>query len=141
MNICFKKCFKSLFSPLQCIKQSQKCKKRSVFLILYFGRHANEKSAIAPLPPPWLRYCVASNLSNTRDRKKTSQLEQPYFLQISSLFLSAFVSSLLNNKEFMFKQVKISCKIEAQRSSEALKLQQFDRLNFTCINLASERSG
>ena len=25
LNICFKKCFKSLFSPLQCIKQSQKC--------------------------------------------------------------------------------------------------------------------
>ena len=25
LNICFKRCFKSLFSPLQCIKQSQKC--------------------------------------------------------------------------------------------------------------------
>ena len=25
LNICFKRCFKSLFSPLQCIKQSPKC--------------------------------------------------------------------------------------------------------------------
>ena len=39
--LCFKKCVKSLFGPLQCIKQSQKCKKRSGFFILHFGRHAN----------------------------------------------------------------------------------------------------
>ena len=46
LNKCFKRCFKSLFSPLQRIKQSQKCIKRSVFPILHFGRHANVS------PPP-----------------------------------------------------------------------------------------
>ena len=50
----FQRCFKSLFSPLQCIKQSQKCYKRSIFLILLFGRLANGGSYS---PPPWLRYC------------------------------------------------------------------------------------
>ena len=47
LNIYFKKCFKSLFIPLQCIKQSQKYQKRNIFLILHFGRHANG-GAIAP---------------------------------------------------------------------------------------------
>ena len=57
LNICFKRCFKSLFSPLQCIKQSQSAKKRNVFPILHFGRHINR--GLLP-PPPWLRYwyCV-----------------------------------------------------------------------------------
>ena len=40
-NICLKRCSKSLFSPFQCIQQSQKCYKRVFFLILHFGRHAN----------------------------------------------------------------------------------------------------
>ena len=40
---------------------------------------------------------VESNQSNTRDCKKSSQQEQPFFVQ-SSLFLRAFVSSLLNKE-------------------------------------------
>ena len=51
LNICFKRCFKSLFSPLQCVKQSQKCLKRSVFPILHFGRHGNRGGG-ATVPPP-----------------------------------------------------------------------------------------
>ena len=50
-NICFKRCFKSLFSPILCIKQSQKCQKRSAFPILHFGRHANGRG-YSPPPPP-----------------------------------------------------------------------------------------
>ena len=56
LNICFKICFKSLFGPLQCIKQSQSAKNVVFFLILHFGRHVNGGGAIAPPAPPWLRY-------------------------------------------------------------------------------------
>ena len=42
---------------------------------------------------------VESNRSNTRDRKKPSQVQdQPLFLQCSPLFLRVSVSSLLNKK-------------------------------------------
>ena len=42
---------------------------------------------------------VESNRSNTRDRKKPSQVQdQPLFRQCSPLFLRASVSSLLNKK-------------------------------------------
>ena len=62
LNICFKRCFKLLFSPLQCIKQSQKCQKRGIFLILHFGRHANG-GAIAPPPlATLLAYTVCAML-------------------------------------------------------------------------------
>ena len=55
LNICFKRCFELLFSPFQCIKQPQKCLKRSVFPILHFGRHANGRG-YGPPPRPWLCY-------------------------------------------------------------------------------------
>ena len=55
LNICFKRCFKLLFSPLQCIKQSQKCQKHSVFSISAFwstcqwgGGGGGKPEAIAP---------------------------------------------------------------------------------------------
>ena len=57
LDICFKRCFKSLSSPLQCIKQSQKCKKCSAFPILHFGRHVNGWGGYSPLaPPPLVRF-------------------------------------------------------------------------------------
>ena len=57
----FKKMFKSLFSPFQCIQQSQKCYKRVFFLILHFGRHANGGgggySPPARFPPGYATGC------------------------------------------------------------------------------------
>ena len=63
LNICLNKCCKSLFSSFQCIQQSQKCQKRVFFLILHFGRHANE-GAIA-LPPAPAGYATASNIHSS----------------------------------------------------------------------------
>ena len=45
---------------------------------------------------------VESNQSNMRDHKKPSQQEQPFFLQSSSLFLRASVSSLLNKESMIW---------------------------------------
>ena len=41
LNKRFKICFKSFLSLLRCKKQSQKCYKRDIFLILHFGRQAS----------------------------------------------------------------------------------------------------
>ena len=46
---------------------------------------------------------VQLNQSNTRDRKKTSQQEHTLFLQCSSLFLHASVSSLLNKESVLYQ--------------------------------------
>ena len=51
LNICFKRCFKLLFSSLECIKLSQKCQKHSVFPILHFGQHANGGGGAIARPP------------------------------------------------------------------------------------------
>ena len=44
---------------------------------------------------------VESNQSNTRDHKKPSQQEQPFFPQSSFLFLRASVFSLLNKESMI----------------------------------------
>ena len=51
LNICFKRCFKSLFSQFQRQKTVSKELKTWYFFVLHFGWQANGR-AIAPPPPP-----------------------------------------------------------------------------------------
>ena len=60
LNICFKRCFKSLLNPFQSIKQSQKSQKRGICLILHFGRHANGE---AVAPPPSLALLLSERVT------------------------------------------------------------------------------
>ena len=64
-DICFKRCFKSLFSPLQCIKQSQSAKNVVFFpfcilVDMSLGGGGGGGGAIA-LPPP-LATLLAKNV-------------------------------------------------------------------------------
>ena len=52
LNICFKRCFKSLFSSFQYKQQSQKRQKRGIFFILHFAWLANGARSIAPPSRP-----------------------------------------------------------------------------------------
>ena len=51
LNICFKRCFKSLFESIPEHKTVSKVQKRGIFLILHFGRHANGGGYSPPAPP------------------------------------------------------------------------------------------
>ena len=56
LDICFKRCFISLSSPLQCIKQSQSAKNVVFFLFCFLVDMSMGGGANSPPPPPWLRY-------------------------------------------------------------------------------------
>ena len=52
LDMCFKRCFKSLSSPLQCIKQSQSAKNVVFFPFCFLVDMSMGGGAIAPPPPP-----------------------------------------------------------------------------------------
>ena len=54
LDMCFKRCFKSLFSPLQCIKQSQSAKNVVFFPFCFLVDMS--MGGYSPPAPPWLRY-------------------------------------------------------------------------------------
>ena len=56
LNICFKRCFKSLFSPLQCIKTVSKVPKTKCFSHSAFWSTCQWGGGYSPPLPPWLRY-------------------------------------------------------------------------------------
>ena len=54
---------------------------------------------------------VELNQSNMRDHKKPSQQEQPFFLQSSSLFLRASVSSFLNQESMIWQPNRMNANL------------------------------
>ena len=88
LKICFKRCFKSLFSPLQCIKQSRSAKNVVFFpFCVLVDMSMGGGGYSPPAPSPWLRYCtkLSSYLKNIfieiKINKKSLKQECPNFLK------------------------------------------------------------